>query len=53
MGGAPGQKSQIPIVLPKVQQFLQHKHFSDCCMPLVYFQSAEIVDFLGQFCLAL
>lgn len=29
---------------PKFQQFLKHKPFSDCCMLLVHFQDAEMVD---------
>lgn len=35
------------LLLPKVQQFLKHKHFSDYCMPLVNFHSAEMIDIFG------
>lgn len=26
---------RVPLFLLKVQQFYKHKHFSDCCLPLV------------------
>lgn len=44
---------------PTFQQFLKHKPFSDCCMLLVHFQGAEMVDsgrgggLCCQFCPAL
>lgn len=41
-GRSPVQRShRLSLFFCKVQQFLEHQHFSDCCAPLVDFQSAE------------
>lgn len=50
MGRVPSQSHRFSLFFPEVQQFLKHKHFLDCCMPLMNFQIAEIVHFLCQFC---
>lgn len=36
---------RFPLLLLKVDPFLKHKHFSDCCKPWVEFQSTEMVVF--------
>lgn len=43
-GAAP---DQTPKVLTWIQQFFKYKCFSDCCMPLLNFQNAEMVAFVN------